>query len=158
MQTRLPEAAAVGPPLTPQSTMGTPRCAASAPIAATHSVVIVLTTTTVVLGAQAASTFPGAQQHGADLLVVDYSHHDDVGLASELRRGTGHCGIAGVAEVRFGAHVIDNQRQRSRMDIGSDAATYSAESDYPDHRTILSMLFCEQESPSLIERRSAMAM
>ena len=99
---------------------------------------------------------PGAQQHGADLLVVDYSHHDDVGLASELRRGTGHRGIVGVAEGRFGAHVIHNQRQRSRMDIGGDAATDSAESDYPDHRTILSMLFCEQESPSLIERRSAM--
>src|ERR1700722_937653 len=59
MQTRLPEAAADGPPLTPQSTMGTLSAAASAPMAATHAVVIVLTTTTVVPGTPAANTPSG---------------------------------------------------------------------------------------------------
>ena len=54
MQTSSPAAAAVGPPVTPQSSTGTPRAAASAPMAWTHGTEMVLTMMMVVPGPAAA--------------------------------------------------------------------------------------------------------
>ncbi len=59
MHTRSPEAAAAGPPVTPQSSTATPRAAASAPMAWTHGAEMVLTTTKVVPGPAAARPPPG---------------------------------------------------------------------------------------------------
>src|SRR5664280_2419675 len=59
MQTSSPSAAALGPPLTPQSTTGAPTPADSAPMASTQAAEMVLTTMKVVSGPAAANPPPG---------------------------------------------------------------------------------------------------
>ena len=92
MHTRSPLAAAAGPPLTPQSSTGTPSAGglgAEGPDARGRDGAHDDDGGVRTGGGQAAV---GAGQHGVDLLVVDHGHHDDVGTARPGRPASRHRG------------------------------------------------------------------
>ena len=117
MHTRSPEAAAAGPPVTPQSSTGTPRAAASAPMAWTHGGRDGAHDDE--RGARAGRGQPAvrAGQHGVDLLVVDHGHHHHVGPADQVGRRGRHLGRPAVLVGGLGPHVADHQGEARRSTL-----------------------------------------